>query len=97
MPPLPLLLTPADVERTLAQRLRAARKARGWSQEELAGRSGLGVATVARLERSGQGQLRSLVLLCAALGRLDSLEGVLAEAPPTSLDALRRQRGGGAG
>jgi transcriptional regulator with XRE-family HTH domain len=89
---LPLLLTPADVERLLAERLRAARKARGWTQEELASRSGLGVATVARLERSGQGQLRSFVQLCAALGRLDSLEGVLAEGAPATLEELRRAR-----
>jgi transcriptional regulator with XRE-family HTH domain len=90
---LPLLLTPADVERLLAERLRAARKARGWTQEELASRSGLGVATVARLERSGQGQLRSFVQLCTALGRLDSLEGVLAEGTPATLEEPRRARG----
>jgi transcriptional regulator with XRE-family HTH domain len=95
MADLSLLLTPTDVERSLAQRLRAARKSRGWTQEELASRSGLGVATVARLERNGQGQLRSLVLLCAALGRLDTFDGVLAEAPPTSLEELRRRRGSG--
>ncbi len=95
MADLSLLLTPADVERSLARRLRAARKARGWTQEELASRSGLGVATVARLERNGQGQLRSLVLLCAALGRLDAFDGVLAEEPPTTLDELRRRRGRG--
>ena len=90
---LPLLLTPADVERLRAGRLRDARRARGWTQEELAARSGLGVATVARLERSGQGQLRSFVHLCAALGRLDSLEGVLAEGAPSTLEELRRAKG----
>lgn len=91
-----LLPTPADVEATLARRIRAARKARGWTQATLAQRSGLSVATVARLERSGQGHLSSLVLICAALGRLRDFEGLLAPEAPRTLDELRRQRGGSA-
>lgn len=84
-------LTPADVERTLAERLREARKARGFTQAELAHRAGLGLATVARLERAGQGQISSLTRLCAALGRLEDFEGLLKPATPTTLEALRRQ------
>ena len=44
-----LFLTPQDLQHTLAQRVRALRKRQGWTQQELAERSGLGVATVARL------------------------------------------------
>lgn len=87
-----LALTPADVERTLARRLRDARKARGFTQAELAKRSGLALATVARLERTGQGQVSSLTRLCAALGRLDDFDAVLKPAAPTTLDELRRRR-----
>jgi transcriptional regulator with XRE-family HTH domain len=90
-----LTLTPADVESTLASRLRAARKAKGWTQAELATRSGLSIATVARLEQSGQGQLSSLLLLCAALGRLEDFDGVLKAPAPRSLEELRRQLGSG--
>lgn len=86
-----LILTPHDVEGLLAERLRAARRALGWTQAELASRSGVSVATIARLERSGQGQLSSLLHLCAALGRLDDFEALLKPAPPRTMDDLRRQ------
>lgn len=91
MDPLFLALTAADVERELAIRLRAARRARGWTQAEIAARSGLSLATVARLERSGQGQISSLTHLCAALDRLDDFAGLLAPAPPATLQELRRR------
>ena len=84
-------LTPADVERTLAERIRVTRRARGWTQAELARRSGLGLATVARLEQSGQGQISSLTRICAALGRLDDFAGVLPPPAPATMDDLRRR------
>ena len=90
-----LALTPADVQAALACRLRDARKAKGWTQAELATRSGLSVATVARLEQSGQGQLSSVLHLCAALGRLDDFDAVLTSTAPSSLDELRRRYGRG--
>lgn len=58
----------------------------------MATRSGLSVATVARLEQSGQGQLSSLIYLCGALGRLDDFEALLKAPAPASLDELRRRR-----
>ncbi len=87
-----LLLAPGDVERLLAQRIRALRKARGWSQEQLAERAGLGVATVARLERSGRGQIASLLRIASALGRLRDFEPLLAAPEPTSLEEIRSLR-----
>ncbi|MCB9746041.1 MAG: helix-turn-helix transcriptional regulator [Alphaproteobacteria bacterium] len=86
-----LLLAPADVEDMLAHRLRAERKRRGWTQTEMATRSGLSIATVARLEQTGQGQLSSLIHLSAALGRLSDFEALLKPAPPSSLEELRQQ------
>lgn len=89
-----ILITPADVELLLARRLRAERRRRGWTQAELARRGGLSVPTVARFERSGKGQLDSLLLLCTALGRLRDFDALLHEPGPTSLADLRaRSRG----
>ena len=88
-----LTLAPADVEAMLARRLREARKAKGWTQAELALRSGLSVPTVARLEQSGQGQVSSLVRLCAGLGRLDEFDALLRAAPPATLGELRQLHG----
>ena len=85
-----LLLTPADGATLLAARLRAARKRKGWTQEELATRSGLSVATVARMEQRGHGQLHSLLAMATALGHLRDFESVMAEPAPRTLDELRR-------
>lgn len=87
------LLVPGDVERLLAERIRAARSSRGWSQQDLATRAGLGIATVARLERSGRGQLTTLIRIAAALGRLRDFDALLATEAPRSLDELRKLRG----
>ncbi|MCB9763876.1 MAG: helix-turn-helix transcriptional regulator [Alphaproteobacteria bacterium] len=86
-----LILTPTDVERMLASRLRAARKRRGWTQAEMATRSGLSIATVARMEQTGQGQLSSLLHLAAALDRLRDFESLLEPTAPASLEELRLQ------
>jgi len=86
-----ILLAPGDVERLLAQRIRAARRGRGWTQQELASRAGLGIATIARLESKGRGQIASLVRVAGALGRLRDFESLLDADVPTSLDELRRR------
>lgn len=91
MDPLFLALSPTDVEATLAERIRQVRASRGWTQAELARRSGLGLATVARIERTGQGQISSLTRLCAAFGRLDDFDAVLRPEPPRTMDELRRR------
>jgi transcriptional regulator with XRE-family HTH domain len=89
-----LALTPADVERELGRRLRAERKRRGWTQAELAARSDLSVATIARLEATGQGQLSSLVRAVWALGRLADFTALLEPRAPRSMAELRRLRAG---
>lgn len=55
-----------DVLADIGDRIRAERKARGWSQSELGQRAGLSRATVKRLE-NGVATLRCFVLACAAL------------------------------
>jgi transcriptional regulator with XRE-family HTH domain len=56
-----------------AKTLKAHRKARGWSQEELARRAGLARITVARLEgraaaRNREPELRTVLALARTLG-----------------------------
>lgn len=50
------------------ENVRAARKARGWTQEDLAGKAGLAVVQVSRIER-GKREIRltTLLRLLAAL------------------------------
>lgn len=56
-----------DVLADIGDRVRAERKARGWSQTELGLRAGLSLNTVKRME-NGNTTLRGFVAACAALG-----------------------------
>ncbi len=87
-----LIPTATDVERTLAKRLRAERKRQGWTQAQLASRSGLSVATIARLESTGQGQVYSLVRMVGALGHLSDFAAILKPVGPKTLEELREMR-----
>lgn len=82
------ILTPADVERRLAARVRSERLRLDWRQTTLAERSGVSIATIRRYERTGKTSLRNLLLLLEALGLLDGLEGFLRPPPPASMDEL---------
>ncbi len=86
-----LLATPPDIEAALAGRIRAARKAQRWTQAELARRAGVAVATVARLELTGQGQISTLTRVVAAFGRLDDFDALLKAPPPATLAELRER------
>ena len=57
-----------DQKTDIGQRIRAQRKARRWSQEELAGRSGRSVFTLSQIERGvNLPNLATLIDLVAAL------------------------------
>ena len=75
------LLTPEEVERTLAAKIKQLRLAKKWKQATLADRSGVSLASLRRFERTGLISLQSLLRLSFALGRLDEFEALL---PPPS-------------
>lgn len=57
------------IDRRIAQRLKALRSDRGWSLDELAGKSGVSRATLSRLENSAISPTTSMLgKLCAAFG-----------------------------
>lgn len=85
-----MILLPGAVQRQIGQRLRALRVAESWTQEDLAARSGVGVATVRRAEKSGNITLPNLLRLAATLGALDSFTQILRVPEPISLDAVVR-------
>jgi len=59
----------ADLDRRIAQRLKALRLARGWSLDELAGMAGVSRATLSRLENAEVSPTASVLgKLCAAHG-----------------------------
>src|SRR5262245_59903077 len=59
----------ASVDQRIAVRLKELRADRGWSLDELAGRSGVSRATLSRLENSAISPTTSMLAnLCAAYG-----------------------------
>lgn len=74
----PLLLrTTVEVREAIAGRVRALRLAQGLKQSTLASKAGISVATLQRLERSGNAALDNLLRVAQALGRLDEFDALL--------------------
>ena len=86
---------PIGMTRRLADRARAERLRRDWTQATLAERSGVSLPTVRRYERLGHTSLENLLRLCHVLGRLDEFADLLAPPPATSLDELGRRAADG--
>jgi transcriptional regulator with XRE-family HTH domain len=81
----------ADATGTLAMNLRQLREARHWSQEELAARSGVALATIAKLEA---GAIRPQPTV---LRRLAQALGLTPEDLARQLSEARRARAAGRG
>jgi transcriptional regulator with XRE-family HTH domain len=68
---------PRDIRIEIAHKHRKLRKQRGFSQTELAERSGVSLGSLKRFETKGQISLQSLLKLVFVLDRLSDFEGVL--------------------
>jgi transcriptional regulator with XRE-family HTH domain len=72
---------PVHLIRTIGERLRVARLARGWTQEELAERSGIALSTLKLMEAKGQGSLQRLARVAVALNLDGELRELFARPP----------------
>ena len=68
---------PADWMLEMAKRHKILRKQAGFTQSELARRSGVSLGSLKRFETSGQISMQSLFLLIDVLGRLDDFDAIL--------------------
>ena len=68
---------PADWMLEMAKRHKMLRKQAGFTQSELARRSGVSLGSLKRFETSGQISIQSLFLLIDVLGRLDDFDTIL--------------------
>lgn len=69
-------ITPGEVAANLAERHRQLRKAAGYSQAELAKRSGVSLGSLKRFEQTGRISLENLLRLGYLLDRLEDFTGV---------------------
>ena len=59
---------PIGIAREIGARLKLHRLSKGWTQEELANRSGVALSTLKLLESSGRGSFQRLIRVAVALG-----------------------------
>lgn len=85
------LQTPRDTARMLARRVKALRLDRGWTQQEVAERAGLALATYRRFERTGQISLERLLKLAVVLDARAGLEQMFVRSPARSLAELEQR------
>jgi transcriptional regulator with XRE-family HTH domain len=77
---------PAAITRQLGERLRGFRLAKGWTQQELAERSGVALSTLKLLESQGRGSFQRLVRVAVALGIDGELRDLFAK--PASMESI---------
>jgi transcriptional regulator with XRE-family HTH domain len=85
------MLSPGDLVRDTAQKARARRLAANLSQEGLAARAGMSVASLKRFERTGQIAFGSLVRLAFALGAETEFDALFPRAKYASIDDVLRE------
>jgi|JI7StandDraft_1071085.scaffolds.fasta_scaffold545360_2 transcriptional regulator with XRE-family HTH domain len=79
---------PYDFLEEIAAKHKVLRKQAGYSQSELASRSGVSLGSLKRFEATGQISLESLLKLVEILGRLDDFDLILK--PIENLEAIEK-------
>ncbi|MBM3857269.1 MAG: helix-turn-helix transcriptional regulator [Verrucomicrobia bacterium] len=92
-----MLKTPQQILKNIASRIRFLRLERGWSQQELATRAAIRLATYQLFERTGKISLERLYRIAIALQRGKEFEELFKPLPIRSITELipkpQRQRG----
>ena len=88
---LPLALqSPNEISQELARRVKALRLDRGWTQEELAVRAGIALATFRQFERPGRISLERLLRLAVVLDARRGFEELFPRPEMRSIEELEK-------
>ncbi len=82
--------SPREIARALAGRVKVLRLDHGWTQEEVAERAGLALATYRQFERTGQISLERLLKLAVVLNASEGFEQLFVRPPARSLAELEK-------
>jgi HTH-type transcriptional regulator / antitoxin HipB len=85
------LQSPRDMARMLAHRVRALRLDRGWTQQEVAERAGVTLATYRRFERTGHISLERLLKLAVILDASAGFDQLFGRSSAQSLAELEQR------
>lgn len=83
-----IILTPKDIQKQIAKRVKKARLAANLTQASLAARSGVTLASLKRFERTSEISLASLAKLAFALQMEHDFETIFMPRQPETLDEL---------
>ena len=81
-------VTPQEINKRIAERVRLVRKRRKLSQERLSEKSGVSLGSVKRFERSGEISLISLTKIPIALDLEQGLKDLFKDVPLLSLEEI---------
>ena len=84
-----MLIGLAGSAQVLGTRIRELRLIRKWTQQTLADRAGVTLASLQRFERTGKCSLELLLRTAQALGRLDEFADLLTPPPAASIAELQ--------
>ncbi len=87
-----MLKTPEELRRELGDAIRTRRIGQGWSQEEAAARSGMGLSTWKRMEAHGPSLVDNLVNAAIALRCEEGLAQLFPAPAASSLDELLQRQ-----
>jgi transcriptional regulator with XRE-family HTH domain len=86
-------LTNREIASGLAKRIRAYRVEMGFSQKDLADRSGISITSLSRFEQTGAITLNNLISILRALGTVDRIRELIPEHQgPSPLELLNASR-----
>ncbi len=84
--------TPGDINKKIAERIRAIRKRRKISQKELGEKSGVSLGSVKRFEQSGEISLFSLTKIAIALEIDDEMKNLFTDVPFQSIEEIKNAK-----
>lgn len=84
--------TPGDINKKIAERIRAIRKRRKISQKELGEKSGVSLGSVKRFEQSGEISLLSLTKIAIALEIDDEMKNLFTDVPLQSIEEIKNAK-----
>lgn len=85
-----LFKQPTDVKLELAQRLKAIRKNRGYTQQELALRSSVSLGSIKRFEQIGEISLHHLLNITQILGVMEEFDKLFVEDTQAISEKVRK-------
>jgi transcriptional regulator with XRE-family HTH domain len=85
------LVSPTEMGKSLAERVKALRLLKGWTRNTLAQRSGVTAASLKRFETTGKASLELVLKVAHALARLDEFSKLLQPPTAQSIEELEQR------